>query len=121
MRLIKNKYLFAGMVITGFFLLSYFVIPPLFTLNYKIDGQDAMSEISSNGRLNTEFPKVAAHINTPLQVKAIYMTNWVAGEKLLRSALVKIADETEINSIVIDIKDYTGRIAFEVSDPLLKE
>ena len=112
MRLIKNKYLFAGMVITGFFLLSYFVIPPLFTLNYKIDGQAAMSEISSNGRLDVEIPKVATHINTPSQVKAIYMTNWVAGEKLLRDALVKIADETEINSIVIDIKDYTGRIAF---------
>ncbi len=101
--------------------MSYFVIPPLFTLNYKIDGQDAMSEISSNGRLDVEIPKVATHINTPSQVKAIYMTNWVAGEKLLRDALVKIADETEINSIVIDIKDYTGRIAFEVSDPLLKE
>lgn len=121
MKLIKNKYLFSVTVIISFFLLAYFIIPPLFTLNYKIDGQSAMSEISSNGRLDVEIPKVAAHINTPSQVKAIYMTNWVAGEKLLRNPLVKIADETEINSIVIDIKDYTGRIAFEVSDPLLKE
>lgn len=121
MKLIKNKYLFSVTVIISFFLLAYFVIPLLFTLNYKMDGQAATSEISSNGRLDVEIPKVAAHINTPLQVKAIYMTNWVAGEKLLRNPLVKIADETEINSIVIDIKDYTGRIAFEVSDPLLKE
>lgn len=121
MKLTKNKNLFSVAIIVSFFLLTYFVIPSLFTLNYKIDGQSSVNEIVNNGRTDVEVPKVVAHISTPSQVKAIYMTNWVAGEKALRSSLVKIADETEINSIVIDIKDYTGRIAFEVSDPLLKE
>ena len=73
------------------------------------------------GRIAVEIPKIPPHISTPSQVKAIYMTNWVAGSKSLRESLVKIADETEINSIVIDIKDYTGRIPFEVSDSLLKK
>lgn len=121
MKLTKNKNLFSVAVIVSFFLLAYFAIPSLFTLNYKIDGQSSVNEIVNNGRIDVEVPKVVAHISTPSQVKAIYMTNWVAGEKTLREPLVKIVDETEINSIVIDIKDYTGRIAFEVSDPLLKE
>ncbi|MFH1401997.1 MAG: putative glycoside hydrolase [Patescibacteria group bacterium] len=58
----------------------------------------------------------AIHIQTPEQVKAIYMTSWVAGTKYIRDRLIKLIDETELNSIVIDIKDYTGKIAFAVQD-----
>ncbi len=66
-------------------------------------------------------PPLAAHIEAPEQVKAIYMTSWVAGSPMLRDNLVKLMDETEINTVVIDIKDYTGRISFEVNDPKLQE
>ncbi|OHA85220.1 MAG: hypothetical protein A2591_03950 [Candidatus Yonathbacteria bacterium RIFOXYD1_FULL_52_36] len=59
------------------------------------------------------------HVATPDAVKAIYMSSWVAGTPTFRSKLVKIADETEVNALVIDIKDYTGKIAFPVKDPLL--
>lgn len=59
------------------------------------------------------------HLATPGAVKAIYMSSWVAGTPSFRDKLVKIADETEVNAIVIDIKDYTGKIAFPVKDPLL--
>ena len=58
----------------------------------------------------------AFHIKTPIQVKAIYMTSWVAGTKIIRAGLLKLIDETELNAVVIDIKDYTGKIAFEVQD-----
>lgn len=109
-----NKYFFAGAAVTCFFLLAYFVFPSLFPISYKL------AVLPATG-ISAEVEKTVSHLNTPSQVKAIYMTNWVAGSKSLRDPLVKIADETEINSIVIDIKDYTGRIAFEVSDPLLKE
>ncbi len=62
---------------------------------------------------------VVTHLPTPEPLKAIYMTSWVAGRKDLRAKLVKLAEDTEINAVVIDIKDYTGRIAFEVADPKL--
>ena len=62
---------------------------------------------------------VVAHVPTPKQVKAIYMSSWVAGTPSLRAKLVKLIDETELNSLVIDIKDYTGRISYEVYDPEL--
>ena len=61
------------------------------------------------------------HIKTPASVKAIYMTSWVAGTKNWRDGLVKMVNDTELNAIVIDVKDYTGRISFLVSDPVLKE
>ena len=49
------------------------------------------------------------------------MTSWVGGTKDLRERLVGIVDDTEVNAIVIDIKDYSDQIAFEVQDPLLRE
>ena len=62
---------------------------------------------------------VVTHLPTPESVRAIYLTSWVAGTVPRRAELVKLIDETELNAVVIDIKDYTGRIAFAVDDPLL--
>jgi len=64
---------------------------------------------------------VATHIDTPDQVKGVYMTSWVAGTPSLRANIIKLIDDTELNTVVIDIKDDTGRISFEVIDPLLIE
>lgn len=62
-------------------------------------------------------PVKVAHLKTPKPVKAIYMTSWVAGTTDWRESLVNFIDSSELNSVVIDVKDYTGRISFEVSDP----
>lgn len=63
-------------------------------------------------KVEEEKPPVA-HIATPESVRAIYMTACVAGTPSLRDALVKLIDETEINSIIIDIKDFSGTISFD--------
>jgi hypothetical protein len=63
---------------------------------------------------------VPDYVATPEPLKAIYMTSWVAGTPSLRNNLVKLADDTEINAVVIDIKDYSGKIVFPVTDPALK-
>lgn len=63
---------------------------------------------------------VPSYVSTPDSVKALYMTSWVASSAALRGNLVKLVDETELNTIVIDIKDYTGTIAFPVENPALK-
>jgi len=60
--------------------------------------------------------KAVPHVQLPQQVKAIYLTSWVAGTKSIRDNLVKLVDNTELNSIVIDIKDYTGEVAFKIED-----
>lgn len=62
---------------------------------------------------------VVTHIETPEAVKAIYMTSWVASSVSFRNDLVSLIETTELNSVVIDIKDYSGIIPFPVSDPLL--
>jgi hypothetical protein len=59
------------------------------------------------------------HIETPESVKAIYISSWVAGTKKFMDPLISLIDKTELNAVVIDIKDSTGRISFEVQDPEL--
>ncbi len=61
-----------------------------------------------------------AHLSTPPAVKAIYMTACVAGTPSFRDELVKLVDETELNALVIDIKDYSGYLAFYPKDAELK-
>ncbi len=63
----------------------------------------------------------ATHIKTPTEVRALYMSGWVAGSKDFRDSLIKIADETEINAVVIDIKDSTGRMSFHIDDPEIEK
>ncbi len=68
----------------------------------------------------TTPPFEVTHIRTPEPLKALYMTSWVGGNEKLRSNLINLIDTTELNAVVIDIKDYSGRISFEVEDPKLR-
>lgn len=63
-------------------------------------------------------PKVA-HVSAPEGVKAIYMSQCAAGTPSFRADLMHLIETTELNAIVIDIRDYTGKISFPVQDPTL--
>lgn len=52
------------------------------------------------------------HLDTPEPLKAFYMTSCVADTPSWRESLKELADTTELNAVVIDIKDYTGIISF---------
>lgn len=84
---------------------SYAFIPPL--TPHTFFGNVGVATTSSAG----EWDNQRNHIATPDQVRAIYMTACVAASKKWREQLLSLADETEINAIVIDVKDYTGTIS----------
>ncbi len=50
---------------------------------------------------------------TPEAVKGIYMTACIAGTPSLRGRILETIKGTGINSIVIDIKDYTGTLVYD--------
>lgn len=66
-------------------------------------------------------PFIVTHLKTPEPLKAIYMSSWVAGNDKFRDRLVNLIDTTELNAVVIDIKDYTGRISFLTENHELKK
>ncbi len=60
------------------------------------------------------------HVPTPAAVKAIYMSQCAVGTQSFRDSLTKLIETTELNSIIIDIRDYTGKISFNTENPVLK-
>jgi hypothetical protein len=57
------------------------------------------------------------HLSTPKPVKAIYMSACVVGTPSFRDKLVKVADDTEVNAIMIDVKDYSGTLSYKPENP----
>ncbi|MDP3784996.1 MAG: putative glycoside hydrolase [bacterium] len=66
-------------------------------------------------------PPPPRHLKTPPFVRGIYMTSWVAGTRYWREELALFIEATELNAVVIDVKDYTGRISFDTGDASIKE
>ncbi|HEY4510433.1 MAG TPA: putative glycoside hydrolase [Candidatus Paceibacterota bacterium] len=87
-------------------------------LTYMAGEQANLSGVGASA--NPPKPPPPKHIPTPEVVRGIYMTSWVASTIDWRNELVTLVNETELNSIVVDVKDYTGKISFSVSDPVLK-
>ena len=67
--------------------------------------------------LSGEDAVVVTHVETPSEVKGVYVSSWVAGSANLFSKIVKMVDTTELNTVVIDIKDSTGKISFDMKNP----
>lgn len=106
----------------GLFFCAAFIaigIPFFLKTTYESDGNKESAAVSQSA-LQEEKPPVV-HLKTPKPLRAIYMTSCVAGTSNLRKRLVSLIDETELNAVVIDIKDYSGNIAFYTDVPKLNE
>lgn len=57
----------------------------------------------------------------PVKVKGIYISSYVAGTPSMVDNLIAEIDKTEINTLVIDLKDDFGRVACEMDSPLVTE
>ncbi|MBI3634494.1 MAG: hypothetical protein HY228_02655 [Candidatus Yonathbacteria bacterium] len=111
--------LIASVSTIGIFLM-FFIMYPVSGERYENTIKDAYE--TKPAEVPFVVPEIAVtHLATPEAVKAIYMTACVATEPHFREKLVHIADTTEVNSIVIDVKDFSGTIAFSATDPLLKD
>ncbi len=46
----------------------------------------------------------------PTYVRGIHLTAWIAGSPKLRAPITKMLTETELNTVVVDIKEYEGEV-----------
>ncbi len=98
-------------------------LPTLQTVSYqKADLQSGRQPIAKNDdRPEAPDDRVATrHQPLPSDVKAIYMTACVVGTPSFRQRLVDLILETELNSVIIDIKDYSGTISFPPASESLR-
>lgn len=115
----RRKYIgFVGLalllIISGYFLFTGF------SFSSAVRYVATQAKVAQIGEAITHSVFKVTHIKTPEQVKAIYMTSCVAGTSYLRDNLVKLIDDTELNSVIIDIKDYSGHLSFMPEDENLR-
>lgn len=127
-------YILIFVVVAGAFFVYHFALSG--EVEYLSDTykKDSSSNLGESGNIDdgtktdtTKLPRVNSHLKTPEPLKGVYMTSWVAGSGdgkggfPKREAIMDLIDQTEINAVVIDIKDDTGLISFLVDDPILKK
>lgn len=82
--------------------------PYLFESRYQAHSfPESLNTASATGEV-----KVVTHLPTPSPLKALYMTACVAGTSSWRESLKQTIEDTELNAIVVDIKDYSGTVSF---------
>lgn len=68
-------------------------------------------------------PKVIEkHTKAPQQtVKSVYLTAYSANSPAKMAQIINLLDTTELNAVVIDIKDYTGYVLYDSQVSLVKK
>jgi hypothetical protein len=49
-------------------------------------------------------------VRKPKYVRGIHLTSWVTGSPKLRAVVNQMLDETELNTVVVDVKEYEGEV-----------
>jgi hypothetical protein len=101
------------------------VCAALFFITFYLPfGKVSYTDVAAIGETATtttpEIPRIPDHIATPEAVKAVYLSSWAAGNQKFRTHLFDLIDTTEVNAVVFDVKDYTGKVSFQVNDPYLQ-
>lgn len=122
----RKKNSFVKEMILAIFVVAIFVCGSYyFSLGqngeYKQEVSTSTLAFDQNIASSSDPIRVVTHIQTPDSLRGIYMTSWIAGTPSLRQRLINLVDDTELNTIVIDIKDDTGKVSYEVRDPFLRE
>ncbi len=83
----------------------------------NLSGRQGTASIAINADI--EPPKPLA--NPPTIIKAVYATSWSAGSEKSLSYLIKLINDTELNAIVIDVKDFSGYVVYNTDLELPKK
>jgi hypothetical protein len=54
----------------------------------------------------------------PMTVRAVYLTYFGVGDRALRQNILSLAEKTEVNAVVIDVKGDRGRLTYRSDVPL---
>ena len=97
-------------------------------------GAFALSGLPENARLSVEVKgyqawqkelgrqtEVEVKLEKPFAAKGLYLTFYGVGDEGLREHVLELADTTEINAVVIDVKGDRGWIAYKSSVPLVAQ
>ncbi|MGB7957936.1 MAG: putative glycoside hydrolase [Minisyncoccia bacterium] len=69
---------------------------------------------------NCDVPAQAQMADPPTIIKGIYLTGWSAGSAVKMQSVINLIKSTELNAVVVDIKDYSGYVSYAMDVPEVK-
>lgn len=85
--------------------------------SFFISADQILYEKTAQQEVEKEPPApIVQHVETPKNVRAIYMSQCAATTQSFRDLHVGLIRDTELNSIVLDIKDFTGTVSFPLTE-----
>lgn len=118
MLILKNK---THLLIVGSVSLGLLIVGLLAFIIFTAPAQYKYTSATvATGTVSLTVQPTVKHLKTPASVKALYLTACAAATPSLRNHVIGLIDKTELNTVIVDLKDYTGTIAFPTSDPKLQ-
>lgn len=71
--------------------------------------------------INVPTPQDIRNMKIPYEIKGVYMTGWTAGGGKKLDDIIALLEETELNAVVIDVKEDKGDITYRTEIPLVHE
>lgn len=131
----KTVFILIGLAI-GIGLFSYLSAGRIGSeLDYVKDGKNGPDVHGDHGdkeKEGSEVPMKLEHymeqpranlklFQEPVKVKGIHVSGWVAGTKGKFNKLLKLVNETELNAMVIDVKEDAGKVTYKSEVPWTQE
>ena len=78
----------------------------------KIIEEEILSTIVPEVPTSTESEIKESGFQAPEIIKAVYLTSWSAASPYMVNYVIDLAKNTEINAVVVDIKDWSGYVSY---------
>ena len=82
------------------------------------DASQSSQSAAAPANMSVELKRLRTDLNAP--IRGLYVNRFAAQSSKKMTKLIGFADSTEVNALIIDIKDEFG-LNFESSDPLLQK
>ncbi len=112
-------HIFLGTTIVIIVGAAFFIAPAVFSVSYE-SASGQVASATPAAQIAVQQP-TAAHLPTPEPLYGIYMSQCVVGTPSFRASLTKFIEDTELNAVVIDIKDFSGTLGYVPNDPQFKD
>lgn len=93
---------------------------PAYADNATAPITDSISAVDWVQMMNVPTPQDVRKMKIPYDVKGVYMTGWSAGGAKFNS-IVDLLENSELNAVVIDVKEDKGDITYRSDIPLVNE
>jgi hypothetical protein len=82
---------------------------------------DPIAWVSARERSPVAAVPASLRVPKPEAVRGIYIGSWSAGSERRLESLIRLADATEVNTFVVDIKEALGEVSHRTQVPLARQ